>query len=155
MIREGTEIDLIYSLEIAAEVLELQSAEMSDLDRKIEQLKRCEPLKESEVKDLCLKAMEILVEESNVQRVDAPVIVSIGEIHASPLPPLVELIIPSGFRPEKRTSRVCCMKRVESPSSILCVRFEFFVGVLDLGFGHTRRYLNCEKMLVFLYFLIL
>ena len=50
---------------------------MSDLDRQIEQLKKCEPLKESEVKALCLKAMEILVEESNVQRVDAPVTVSI------------------------------------------------------------------------------
>lgn len=49
---------------------------MSDLDRQIEQLKKCEPLKESEVKALCLKAMEILVEESNVQRVDAPVTVS-------------------------------------------------------------------------------
>lgn len=49
---------------------------MSDLDRQIEQLKRCEPLSESEVKALCLKAMEILVEESNVQRVDAPVTVS-------------------------------------------------------------------------------
>ena len=49
---------------------------MSDLDRQIEQLKNCEPLKESEVKALCLKAMEILVEESNVQRVDAPVTVS-------------------------------------------------------------------------------
>lgn len=48
---------------------------MSDLDRQIEQLKKCEPLKESEVKALCLKAMEILVEESNVQRVDAPVTV--------------------------------------------------------------------------------
>ncbi|KAH0941995.1 hypothetical protein HID58_001632 [Brassica napus] len=46
---------------------------MSDLDKQIEQLKRCEPLSESEVKSLCLKAMEILVEESNVQRVDAPV----------------------------------------------------------------------------------
>jgi hypothetical protein len=47
----------------------------SDLDRQIEQLKRCEPLAEAEVKALCLKAMEILVEESNVQRVDAPVTV--------------------------------------------------------------------------------
>ncbi|KAG5546611.1 hypothetical protein RHGRI_018706 [Rhododendron griersonianum] len=53
---------------------------MSDLDRQIEQLKRCEPLKESEVKALCLKAMEILVEESNVQRVDAPVTIC-GDIH--------------------------------------------------------------------------
>ncbi|KAL7194897.1 hypothetical protein ACSBR1_035165 [Camellia fascicularis] len=46
---------------------------MSDLDSQIERLKKCEPLKESEVKSLCLKAMEILIEESNVQRVDAPV----------------------------------------------------------------------------------
>jgi hypothetical protein len=48
---------------------------MSDLDRWIEQLKRCEPLKENEVKVLCSKALEVLVEESNVQRVDAPVTV--------------------------------------------------------------------------------
>ncbi|KQJ89701.1 serine/threonine-protein phosphatase PP-X isozyme 2 [Brachypodium distachyon] len=52
----------------------------SDLDRQIEQLKRCEPLAEGEVKALCLKAMEILVEESNVQRVDAPVTIC-GDIH--------------------------------------------------------------------------
>ena len=48
----------------------------SDLDRQIEQLRRCEPLKEAEVKALCMKAMEIFVEESNVQRVDTPVTVS-------------------------------------------------------------------------------
>lgn len=48
-----------------------------DLDRQIEQLKKCEIIKEAEVKALCAKAREILVEESNVQRVDAPVTVSI------------------------------------------------------------------------------
>jgi hypothetical protein len=47
----------------------------SDLDRQIEQLKRCELIKEAEVKALCAKAREILVEESNVQRVDPPVTV--------------------------------------------------------------------------------
>lgn len=50
-------------------------AGQSELDRWIEQLKKCELLRESEVKMLCQKAMEILVEESNVQRVDAPVTV--------------------------------------------------------------------------------
>ncbi len=45
----------------------------SEIDRWIEQLKNCETLKESEVKLLCEKALEILVEEGNVQRVDAPV----------------------------------------------------------------------------------
>ena len=52
------------------EVKRKRGVEMSDLDKQIEQLKRCEPLSESEVKSLCLKAMEI-----NVQRVDAPVTV--------------------------------------------------------------------------------
>jgi hypothetical protein len=51
------------------------SPNTGDLDRQIEQLKRCEIIKESEVKALCAKAREILVEESNVQRVDSPVTV--------------------------------------------------------------------------------
>ena len=51
---------------------------MSDLDRQIEVLRRCEVIKESEVKALCSKAREILVEESNVQRVDSPVTVRIN-----------------------------------------------------------------------------
>jgi len=55
-------------------------SDYSDLDRQIEQLRRCEIIKESEVKALCAKAREILVEESNVQRVDSPVTVC-GDIH--------------------------------------------------------------------------
>jgi serine/threonine-protein phosphatase 4 catalytic subunit len=51
-------------------------SEHSDLDRQIEQLKRCEIIKENEVKVLCAKAREILIEESNVQRIDSPVVVS-------------------------------------------------------------------------------
>ena len=41
----------------------------------IEQLLRCEIIKEAQVKELCNQAREILVEEANVQRVDAPVTV--------------------------------------------------------------------------------
>jgi serine/threonine-protein phosphatase 4 catalytic subunit len=52
----------------------------SDVDKWIEQLKRCEHIKESEVKLLCAKAREILVEEGNVQSVDSPVTVC-GDIH--------------------------------------------------------------------------
>jgi len=44
--------------------------------RQIEQLHKCEIIKESEVKALCAKAREILAEESNVQRIDSPVTVS-------------------------------------------------------------------------------
>ena len=55
-------------------------SETADLDRQIEQLKRCEHLKESEVKRLCTKAREILIDESNVQRVNSPVTIC-GDIH--------------------------------------------------------------------------
>lgn len=48
---------------------------ISSLDEQIERLKKCEYLKESEVKAICDKAREILIDESNVQRVDAPVTV--------------------------------------------------------------------------------
>lgn len=56
------------------------SSSNADLDRQIEQLMRCEIIKESEVKSLCNKAIEILMNESNVQRVDAPVTIC-GDIH--------------------------------------------------------------------------
>lgn len=49
--------------------------------RQIEQLRRCEVIKENEVKNLCAKAREILIEESNVQRIDPPVTVSHTHTH--------------------------------------------------------------------------
>jgi len=48
----------------------------ADLDEQIERLRKCEYLKEQEVKALCDRAREILCEESNVQRVSSPVTVS-------------------------------------------------------------------------------
>ncbi|XP_037719870.1 serine/threonine-protein phosphatase 4 catalytic subunit-like [Drosophila subpulchrella] len=53
---------------------------MTDLDRQIAQLQRCELLSQGEIKNLCGKARELLVEEGNVQRVDSPVVVC-GDIH--------------------------------------------------------------------------
>lgn len=47
----------------------------SDLDLQIEKLRRCQLITEEEVKALREKALEILVEESNVQRVVSPVTV--------------------------------------------------------------------------------
>lgn len=46
-----------------------------DIDRQLEQLKRCELIKESEVKALCMKAREILQEEKNVLHICPPVTV--------------------------------------------------------------------------------
>lgn len=41
----------------------------SDLDRQIALLKNCECIKESEVRDLCNMARDILLEESNIQNI--------------------------------------------------------------------------------------
>lgn len=46
------------------------------LDEWIEQLKRCEYLAEIDVKCLCEKAKELLVDENNVQNLSTPVTVS-------------------------------------------------------------------------------
>jgi len=51
-----------------------------DVNQWIEQLKKCEFIKESEVKALCTKAKEILIEEQNVQNVESPVTIC-GDIH--------------------------------------------------------------------------
>eukprot|EP01012_Entosiphon_sulcatum_P018264 TRINITY_DN22_c0_g3_i1.p2 TRINITY_DN22_c0_g3~~TRINITY_DN22_c0_g3_i1.p2 ORF type:complete len:340 (-),score=78.04 TRINITY_DN22_c0_g3_i1:993-1907(-) len=51
-----------------------------DLDKWIEQIRRCEPLAEADLKKLCRHVMDILIEESNVQVVPAPVIIC-GDVH--------------------------------------------------------------------------
>jgi serine/threonine-protein phosphatase 4 catalytic subunit len=53
---------------------------VSDLDAQIEKLMRCEILSENEVKVLCSKAKEILIQEGNVQAIDTPVTVC-GDVH--------------------------------------------------------------------------
>lgn len=45
----------------------------ADLDKWIEQLKKCEPISEAHVKLLCHLALDVLVEEGNVQQVAGPV----------------------------------------------------------------------------------
>ncbi|KAI9842649.1 MAG: hypothetical protein M1837_007016 [Sclerophora amabilis] len=53
---------------------------MSDLDKAISQLRACRPIPESQVRELCHKARELLIEEGNVVGVDAPVTIC-GDIH--------------------------------------------------------------------------
>lgn len=56
------------------------SSEIAGLDKQLEQLYECKTLSEVEMKALCDKAKEILMKESNVQPVRAPVIVC-GDVH--------------------------------------------------------------------------
>lgn len=70
----------------------------SDLDQQIEQLRACRPISEQQVKELCLKAREILIEEGNVQYVDSPVTIC-GDIHGQFFD-LLELFKMGGDCPE-------------------------------------------------------
>lgn len=53
---------------------------MSDLDRAIAQLRSCRPIPEAQVREICHKARELLIEEGNVVTVTAPVTIC-GDIH--------------------------------------------------------------------------
>jgi len=71
----------------------------SDCDRWIEKVRRCEHLSETELKKLCDKVKEILMEESNVQPVHSPVIVC-GDVHGQ-FYDLMELFKNGGEVPTK------------------------------------------------------
>ena len=64
----------------------------------IELLQNCKQITEEQVRNLCLKAREILIEEANVQHVDAPVTVC-GDIHGQ-FYDLLELFKHGGMCPE-------------------------------------------------------
>ncbi|KAH7275636.1 phosphoprotein phosphatase PP4 catalytic subunit [Fusarium solani] len=53
---------------------------MSDLDKAIAQLRSCRPIPEAQVREICHKARELLIEEGNVTTVMAPVTIC-GDIH--------------------------------------------------------------------------
>ena len=74
------------------------STTSTDLDLWIERLYSCKSLSENEVKLLCDRAKEILLEESNVQPVRCPVTVC-GDVHGQ-LHDLIELFRIGGQVPD-------------------------------------------------------
>lgn len=71
---------------------------MSDLDKAITQLRACRPIPETQVRELCYKARELLIEEANVVTVDAPVTIC-GDIHGQ-FHDLMELFRVAGDVPD-------------------------------------------------------
>ncbi|KNC52391.1 serine/threonine protein phosphatase [Thecamonas trahens ATCC 50062] len=53
---------------------------MDDVDKCLEKLKRCELLSQATIKDICTRVIDVLLDESNVCEVDAPVTV-VGDVH--------------------------------------------------------------------------
>ncbi|KAH8912365.1 serine/threonine-protein phosphatase PP-X isozyme 2 [Coniochaeta sp. PMI_546] len=60
--------------------LQLESPELTTRHRAIAQLRACRPIPEAQVRELCHKARELLIEEGNVVTVTAPVTIC-GDIH--------------------------------------------------------------------------
>uniref|UniRef100_A0A7E4VB17 Serine/threonine-protein phosphatase n=1 Tax=Panagrellus redivivus TaxID=6233 RepID=A0A7E4VB17_PANRE len=71
---------------------------VGELEGQIERLMRCETLTENEVKSLCSKAKEILIQEGNVQNIDAPVTIC-GDVHGQ-FYDLLELFRVGGHVPD-------------------------------------------------------
>jgi len=70
----------------------------NEIEGYLEKLKKCELIKESEVKSLCSKAKEILLSEENVQRISGPITIC-GDIHGQFFD-LLELFRVGGEIPE-------------------------------------------------------
>jgi serine/threonine-protein phosphatase 4 catalytic subunit len=70
----------------------------SQLDEQIEQLRRCECIKEADVQKLCNKARDIFIEECNIQNIYSPITIC-GDIHGQ-FYDLVELFRVGGECPQ-------------------------------------------------------
>ena len=113
-----------------------------DIDKFIEQLYQCKPLKEKEVKFLIEKAKEILSKESNVQFVPCPVTVC-GDIHGQ-FYDLLELFKIGGKCPETNYLFMGDYVdrgyySVESVSLLLCLKVRYPNRIYMTRGNHESR----------------
>lgn len=115
-----------------------------DLDRFLDQLmsENCKPLSEDEVKTLCDKAREILMEESNVQGVACPVTVC-GDIHGQ-FHDLLELFRIGGTCPDTNYLFMGDYVdrgyySVETVTALVCLKVRYPHRVTILRGNHESR----------------
>ena len=92
--------------------------------RAIEQLRACRPIPEIQVRELCYKARELLIEEANVVGVDAPVTIC-GDIHGQ-FHDLMELFRVGGDVPDTNY-----LFMGETQSTLACPQREIASGGAD------------------------
>ena len=93
---------------------------MVDVDKAIETLQGCEIISEEDVKKICEKAKEILMEESNVHHVPNPATV-VGDIHGQ-FYDLLELFRTGGDCPETSYIFMVCLLQPHSAPTICFFR---------------------------------
>lgn len=115
------------------------------VDRWLEDLKQGKCLPEKQLKDMCYMVKEILIQESNVQTVSAPVIVC-GDIHGQ-LYDLLELFRTGGDIP---SSRYVFMgdyvdrgyHSVETLELLLCLKLKYPSHIVLLRGNHESRQIS-------------
>uniref|UniRef100_A0A1I7YQQ7 Serine/threonine-protein phosphatase n=1 Tax=Steinernema glaseri TaxID=37863 RepID=A0A1I7YQQ7_9BILA len=118
------------------------SREVNEIDSWIEQLYKCKPLEECQVRSLCMKAKEILVLESNVREVSTPVTIC-GDIHGQ-FHDLLELFDIAGKPPH---TNVLFMGdyvdrghySVETVQLLVCLKVRYRDRVTILRGNHESR----------------
>eukprot|EP00188_Purpureofilum_apyrenoidigerum_P003217 Plantae.Rhodophyta-Purpureofilum_apyrenoidigerum.ctg3309.p1 GENE.Plantae.Rhodophyta-Purpureofilum_apyrenoidigerum.ctg3309~~Plantae.Rhodophyta-Purpureofilum_apyrenoidigerum.ctg3309.p1 ORF type:complete len:316 (-),score=37.75 Plantae.Rhodophyta-Purpureofilum_apyrenoidigerum.ctg3309:1852-2799(-) len=115
-----------------------------DLDRFMEQLmlENCKPLAEDDVKALCQRAQNILMEESNVQKVNCPVTVC-GDIHGQ-FHDLLELFRIGGLCPDTNYLFMGDYVdrgyySVETVTALVCLKVRYPHRVTILRGNHESR----------------
>lgn len=114
-----------------------------DIDEFISRLKQVKILTQKEVKTLCKKAKEILVEESNVQPVSAPVVIA-GDIHGQFFD-LMELFRLGGDLPGSNYIFIGDFvdrgaHSVETMELLLCYKIKYPSHITLLRGNHETRY---------------
>ncbi|KAJ3259310.1 serine threonine-protein phosphatase [Boothiomyces macroporosus] len=118
---------------------------VGSLENWIEQLKKCKPLLEEEIKQLCSMAVEILVKDKVVQKVSAPVTIC-GDIHGQ-FHDLTELFNVGGQLPD--TNYVFMgdyvdrgYYSVETVSLIIALKVRFPKRIAILRGNHETRQIS-------------
>ncbi|GJC77976.1 serine/threonine-protein phosphatase 4 catalytic subunit 1 [Colletotrichum liriopes] len=113
---------------------------MSDLDKAIAQLRACRPIPEAQVRELCHKARELLIEEGNVVTVTAPVTIC-GDIHGQ-FHDLMELFRVGGDVPDTNYLFMGMPSYSLLPSaSTYTDRFYYTGDFVDRGFYSLESFL--------------
>lgn len=114
----------------------------AEIDSYLEKLNKCELIKESEVRSLCNKAKEILLEEDNVIKIGAPITIC-GDIHGQFFD-LIELFRVGGEIPE--TNYIFLgdfvdrgLNSVETFLLLLCLKVRYPQRIFLIRGNHESR----------------
>jgi len=110
----------------------------SELDQWLETVRECKPLSEPDLKKLCEKVKELLLEESNVQPVNSPVTIC-GDIHGQ-FYDLLQLFRTGGELPDTNYIFMVCSVAQPYSSVHMLISSHLFVCRVTLSTEATTAW---------------